>query len=141
MTAVFALVLSSPLQESFGFRFGGKKEPRAQFFFPKRKHEFPVCYGGRTGERARAPKSFGGRGFKWREPRQGLGRRPFKPQTALLRWSRAVGPSRCPATAGSLHASVRLVTERVFAKAGRCETSRLVWNATFRPDASEQQQG
>jgi len=141
MTAVFALVLPSPLQESFGFRVGGKNEPRAQFFFPKRKHEFPVCHGGRTGERARAPKSFGGRGFKWREPRQSLGRKPFKPQTALLRWSRAVGPSRCPATGGSAHASVRLVTERVLAKAARSTTSRLVWNAALRRDRSEHQKG
>jgi hypothetical protein len=35
---------------------------------------------------ARAPKAFGGRGFKWRAPTRSVGRRPFKPQTALLRW-------------------------------------------------------
>src|SRR3984893_139319 len=29
--------------------------------------------------RARAPKDFGGRGFKWRAPTRSVGRRPFKP--------------------------------------------------------------
>jgi hypothetical protein len=55
--------------------------------------------------------------------------------------SRAVGPSCCPATGRNAHASVRLVTEWAFAKAGQRETSRLIWNAAFRPDGSEQQKG
>ena len=69
-----------------------KNEPRAQFFFPKRKLERFRLPRRRRGGGARAPNSIGGRGFKWREPRRSHGRRPFMPQTALLRWSRAVGP-------------------------------------------------
>jgi len=66
--------------------------PERNFSFPKRKLERFRLPRRRRGGGARAPKSVGGRGFKWREPRRSLGRRPFKPQTALLRWSRAVGP-------------------------------------------------
>jgi hypothetical protein len=115
--------------------------PKSAIFPPKT--EAPISRLPRREKRrkGKSPKSFGGRGFKWREPRQSLGRKPFKPQTALLRWSRAVGPSRCPATGGNAHTSLQLVTEWAFAKAGRRETSRLIWNAAFRPDGSEQQKG
>src|SRR6516165_12291742 len=96
---------------------------QSAIFLFKTEARVSVCYGGTRGGRARAPESFGGRGFKWREPRHSLGRKPFKPQTALLRWSRAVGLSRCPpATGERAHASVRLVTERVLTKAARSTT-------------------
>src|SRR5271169_5747650 len=39
-----------------------------------------------VGARARS-----GRGFKWREPTRSVGRRPFKPQTALLHRRTPVG--------------------------------------------------
>jgi hypothetical protein len=123
---VFALVHPFPLEESFGFRFGGKNETQernfsfqngsASFRLPRREKRL----------KGKSPEVFRGRRFKWRESRQSLGRKPFKPQTALLRWSRAVGPSGCPATAGSAHASVRLVTERVFAKLP--EARRRAWS-------------
>src|SRR5215470_1902176 len=99
--------------------------PERNFSFPKRKLERCRLPRRRRGGGARAPNSIGGRGFKWREPRRSLGRRPYKPQTALLRWSRAVGPSRCPAIGGSAHARVRLVAEWVFAKGARSEPSPL----------------
>src|SRR5206468_10808647 len=92
---------------------------------------FPFATGGEKAK-GQEPRLSGGRGFKWREPRHSLGRKPFKPQTALLRCSRAVGQSRCPAKGGSAHALRALCKERVSAKGARSKASCLVWNATFR---------
>jgi hypothetical protein len=123
---VFALVLPFP-PGFFWIPFWRENEPQERnFSFQNGSTGFPFAT---AGEEAKG------------QPRQSLGRKPFKPQTALLRWSRAVGPSRCPATGGNAHASLQLVTEWAFAKAGQRETSRLIWNAAFRPDGSEQQKG
>src|SRR5271157_802315 len=51
-----------------------------------------------VGARARS-----GRGFKWRAPTRSVGRRPFKPQTALLHRSTSVGSERIWSTLRNLH--------------------------------------
>ena len=88
--------------------------------------------------RRKSPALSGGRGFKWREPGQSLGRKPFKPQTALLRSEPRRGTVSLLAR-GNAHASLQIVAEWAFAKAGQRETSRLIWDAAFRPGALEQQ--
>ena len=58
--AVFALVLPFP-PGIFWIPFWKENElPRAQFFFPKRKHEFSFATAGEEGGRARVPKAFRG---------------------------------------------------------------------------------
>ena len=107
----------------------GKSEFQSAIFLSKTETwAFPFATAQKRRQSARAPKAFGGRGFKWREPRHNLGRKPFKPQTALLRWSRAVGQSRCPAKGGSARAERAIRKERVSPNLSGLERRRLVWS-------------
>ena len=67
-----------------------RKVSEAQFFFPKRKRELPFP-ARRKEAREQEPRLSGVEDLNGGDPAK-LGRRPFKPQTVLLRESRAVGP-------------------------------------------------
>jgi hypothetical protein len=82
----------------------------AQFFFPKRKREFSFEHGAKRRRRKSVRPWPGGRGFKWRAPSAVAdGSSPFKPQTVLLRRSRAVGidETRCRRAEHGSRASIK----------------------------------
>jgi hypothetical protein len=69
--------------------FWREKVSEAQFLFPKRKRELPFEHGAKRLWR-KSPARPGVEDLNGGDPAK-LGRRPFKPQTVLLRSSRAVG--------------------------------------------------
>src|SRR5271165_340287 len=84
-------LFSSLLSRNLWIPFRREKVSEAQFFFPKRKREFSFEHGAKRRRRKSVRPWPDGRGFKWRAPTRSVGSSPFKPQTALLSLSRAVG--------------------------------------------------
>src|SRR5580704_17746851 len=111
--SALAICLFSLLSGNLWIPFRREKVSEAQFFFPKRKREFSFKHGAKRRRRKSVRTWPGGRGFKWRAPSAlADGSSPFKPLTALLRVSRAVGPD-CTRHGGLEHASRASVKERV----------------------------
>ena len=88
--SVGPLALFSPsLRRIFWIPFWREKVSEAQFFFPKRERELPFP-ARRKEAREQEPRLSGVEDLNGGDPAK-LGRRPFEPQTVLLRESRAVG--------------------------------------------------
>jgi hypothetical protein len=123
--SALAICLSPPLlSRNLWIPFRREKVSEAQFFFPKRKREFSFEHGAKRRRRKSVQPWPDGRGFKWRAPSAFAdGSSPFKPQTALLSVSRAVGIDETRRS----RARARLPCEHQkngYPKGGRCEASR-----------------
>src|SRR5260370_41838680 len=116
-------LFSSLLSRNLWIPFRREKVSEAQFFFPKRKREFSFEHGAKRRRRKSAGR---GRGFKWRAPTRSVGSSPFKPQTALLSVSRAVGIDDTR-HGGLEHASRASIKERVFGKGASARRLALLW--------------
>src|SRR5271165_3334583 len=114
------------LSRNLWIPFRREKVSEAQFFFPKRKREFSFEHGAKRRRRKSVRLCPDGRGFKWRAPTRSLGSSPFKPQTALLSVSRAVGPDYTR-HGGLEHASRASIKERVFGKGASARRLALLW--------------